>query len=86
MSTVTVVPATSAAAQILPTPPPAAPQKLASAVTYAAADNPEFTAMIDERRCVDPQSGSLFAYTVEVRSEGKAFMGCAVHNPAMPAP
>jgi uncharacterized membrane protein len=55
-------------------------------VTYAAADNPDFTVMIDERRCVDPQSGSLFAYTVEVRSEGKAFVGCAVHNPAMPAP
>ena len=62
------------------------PQKLDGAVTYAAADNPDFTVMIDERRCVDPQSGSLFAYTVEVRSEGKAFMGCAVHNPAMPAP
>jgi len=62
------------------------PQKLDGAVTYAAADNPDFTVMIDERRCVDPQSGSLFAYTVEVRSEGKAFVGCAVHNPAMPAP
>jgi uncharacterized membrane protein len=62
------------------------PQKLESAVTYAAADNPEFTIMIDERRCVDPQSGSLFAYTVDVRSEGRAFIGCAVHNPAMPAP
>jgi uncharacterized membrane protein len=62
------------------------PQKLDSAVAYAAADNPEFTAMIDERRCVDPQSGSLFAYTVEVKSEGRAFVGCAVHNPAMPAP
>jgi uncharacterized membrane protein len=61
-------------------------QKLDSAVTYAAADNPEFTVMIDERRCVDPQSGSLFAYAVEVRSEGRAFIGCAVHNPAMPAP
>ena len=62
------------------------PQKLDGAVAYAAADNPDFTIMIDERRCVDPQSGSLFAYTVEVRSEGKAFVGCAVHNPAMPAP
>jgi uncharacterized membrane protein len=62
------------------------PQKLESAVTYAAADNPEFTVLIDERRCIDPQSGSLFAYTVEVRSEGRTFVGCAVHNPAMPAP
>jgi len=26
------------------------------------------------------------AYTVEVKSEGRAFLGCAVHNPAMPAP
>jgi len=62
------------------------PQKLDGAVAYAAADNPEFTATIDERRCVDPQSGSLFAYTVEVKNEGRAFVGCAVHNPAMPAP
>src|SRR5258708_5352965 len=62
------------------------PQKLGRAGTYAAADHPALTVMIDERRCVDPQSGSLFAYTVEVRSEGKAFVGCAVHNPAMPAP
>jgi uncharacterized membrane protein len=62
------------------------PQKLESAVTYAAADNAEFTVMIDERRCVDPQSGSWFAYAAEVRSEGRVLIGCAVHNPAMPAP
>jgi uncharacterized membrane protein len=55
-------------------------------VTYAAADNAEFTVMIDERRCVDPQSGSWFAYAAEVRSEGRVLIGCAVHNPAMPAP
>jgi uncharacterized membrane protein len=66
--------------------PHGGPQKLDSAVTYAAADNPEFTVMIDERRCVDPQSGSLFAYAIEVKNEGGAFVGCAVHNPAMPAP
>jgi hypothetical protein len=40
-----------------PAHPHGGPQKLESAVTYAAADNPEFTVMIDERRCVDPQSG-----------------------------
>jgi uncharacterized membrane protein len=63
------------------------PQKLDGAVvSYAAADDPEFAVTIEERRCVDPQSGSIFAYAVEVRSEGKTFAGCAVHNPAMPAP
>ncbi|HEX9558520.1 MAG TPA: hypothetical protein VF991_18660, partial [Reyranella sp.] len=62
------------------------PQKLGGAVSYAAADDAEFTVMIDERRCIDPQSGSMFAYAVEVRSEGRTFAGCAVHNPAMPAP
>ena len=66
--------------------PHGGPQKLGGAVTYTAADNPESTVMIDERRCIDPQSGSLFAYAVEVRSEGRTFAGCAVHNPAMPAP
>lgn len=62
------------------------PQKLDNAVAYAAAEDPEFAVTIDERRCVDPLSGSLFAYAVEVRSEGKTFIGCATHNPAMPAP
>jgi uncharacterized membrane protein len=62
------------------------PQKLDNAVSYAAADDPEFTVTIDERRCIDPQSGAMFAYAVEVRSEGRSFTGCAVHNPAMPAP
>jgi uncharacterized membrane protein len=66
--------------------PHSGPLKLDSTVTYAAADDPEFTVMIDEKRCVDPQSGSLFAYAAEVHSEGKTFTGCAVHNPAMPAP
>ena len=62
------------------------PQKLGGAVSYAAADDAEFPGMIDERRCIDPQSGSMFASAVEVRSEGRTFAGCAVHNPAMPAP
>jgi uncharacterized membrane protein len=66
--------------------PHSGPQKLETAVAYAAAEDPEFTVTITERRCIDSQSGSLFAYAVEVRSEGKTFTGCAVHNPAMPAP
>jgi hypothetical protein len=66
--------------------PHGGPQKLDGAVAYVAADDPEFAVTIDERRCIDPQLGSLFAYAAEVRSEGRTFAGCAVHNPAMPAP
>ena len=54
--------------------------------SYAGVDDPSFAATFEERRCVDAQSGSLFAYTVEVQSEGRTFSGCAAHNPAMPAP
>lgn len=61
-------------------------QKSDGAVSYTSVDDPEFAVLLEERRCVDPQSGSLFSYTVEFRSEGKTFTGCAVHNPAMPAP
>jgi uncharacterized membrane protein len=61
-------------------------QKQGSTIAYVAADGAEFTAVIDERRCVDSQSGSLFAYSVEIKSEGRSFAGCAAHNPAMPAP
>ncbi|MBV8189268.1 MAG: hypothetical protein JO339_18645 [Alphaproteobacteria bacterium] len=66
--------------------PHAGPQKIESGVAYAAADDPELNVTITEQRCIDPHSGSLFAYAVEVHSEGRAFAGCAVHNPAMPAP
>lgn len=66
--------------------PHAGPQKLDDGVAYAAADDPELSVTILERRCIDPQSGSLFAYTIEVQSEGRTLSGCAVHNPAMPAP
>jgi uncharacterized membrane protein len=66
--------------------PHAGPQKLESGVAYAAADDPELNVTFSERRCIDPHSGSLFAYAVEVHSEGRTFAGCAVHNPAMPAP
>jgi len=61
-------------------------QKLGGTVAYEAAEGPEFTVTIDEQRCIDPQSGSLFAYVVEVRSGGRTFTGCAAHNPAMPSP
>ncbi|MBX9945179.1 MAG: hypothetical protein K2Y40_13935 [Reyranella sp.] len=64
----------------------AGPQRHGATVAYAAVDGLEFLVMIDERRCVDSLSGSLFAYAVEVRSEGRSFAGCAAHNPTMPAP
>ncbi len=57
-----------------------------NAIAYAATEGPEFTVVIDERRCVDPSSGALFAYTAEIRNEGLTFSGCVAHNPAMPAP
>ena len=41
---------------------------------------------IDEQRCIDSVSGAFYAYLVEVRSEGHSYVGCAAHNPAMPAP
>jgi uncharacterized membrane protein len=53
---------------------------------YASTDGTDLLVTIDERRCIDSQSGSLFAYVVEVRSEGRTYGGCAAHNPAMPAP
>jgi uncharacterized membrane protein len=61
-------------------------QKHGGTVVYVAAEGQELTVRLDERRCVDSQSGSLFAYAVEVRTEGRSFAGCAAHNPAMPAP
>jgi uncharacterized membrane protein len=66
--------------------PHGGPHKQGGTIAYMAAEGPEFTVMIDERRCIDSQSGSLFAYVVEVRSEGRTFTGCVAHNPAMPAP
>jgi len=61
-------------------------EKEGSAIVYAAAEGPELAVTIRERRCIDSQSGSVFAYAVEVRSEGRTYVGCAAHNPAMPAP
>ena len=70
----------------LPRMPHGGLQKEGATVTYATTEGPEFLVAINERRCVDSQSGSLFAYAVEVRSEGRSYAGCAAHNPAMPAP
>jgi uncharacterized membrane protein len=61
-------------------------QRQDGTIIYTATDGPEPAILIDERRCIDSQSGSLFAYSVQVRSEGRTFLGCASHNPAMPAP
>jgi uncharacterized membrane protein len=62
------------------------PLRQGGTVAYAAMEGGEFTVLIDERRCVDSMSGSLFAYSVEIRSEGQSYAGCIAHNPAMPAP
>lgn len=70
----------------LPRMPHGGLQKEGGTITYAAADGPELLVAISERRCIDSQSGSVFAYAVEVRSEGRSYAGCAAHNPAMPAP
>jgi uncharacterized membrane protein len=70
----------------LPRMPHGGLQKEGGTIIYAAHEGPELVVTINERRCVDSQSGSLFAYAVEVRSEGRTYAGCAAHNPAMPAP
>jgi len=56
------------------------------ALVLVATEPPDLVVTIRERRCIDSQSGSLFAYSVEVTSEGRTYAGCAAHNPAMPAP
>ncbi len=55
-------------------------------IAYAGTEGTEFSVVLDERRCVDSMSGALFAYSVEIHSEGRTYIGCAAHNPAMPAP
>jgi uncharacterized membrane protein len=71
---------------VLPRMPHGGLLKEGDAITYAASDGSDLSVTISERRCIDSQSGSVFAYAVEVRSEGRAYNGCAAHNPAMPAP
>lgn len=61
-------------------------QRQDGTIIYTSTEGPEPVVLIDERRCIDPQSGSLFAYSVQVRSEGRTMVGCAAHNPGMPAP
>ncbi len=61
-------------------------QRQDGTIMYTAAEAAEPVILIDERRCVDSQSGSLFAYSIQIRNEGKTMAGCAAHNPAMPAP
>ncbi|MBL6616246.1 MAG: hypothetical protein ISP49_06385 [Reyranella sp.] len=61
-------------------------QRQDGTIMYTAAEAPEPVILIDERRCVDSQSGSLFAYSIQIKNEGRAMAGCAAHNPAMPAP
>jgi uncharacterized membrane protein len=61
-------------------------QRQDGTIIYAATEGPEPAVLIDERRCIDSQSGSLFAYSVQIRHEGRILLGCASHNPAMPAP
>lgn len=66
--------------------PHGGPQKSGNGLEYTSTDGTDLLVTIDERRCIDNQSGSVFAYVVEVRSEGRTYPGCAAHNPAMPAP
>ncbi len=61
-------------------------QREGDGFVVAATEVPDMVVTIRERRCIDSQSGSLFAYAVEVTSEGRTYTGCAAHNPAMPAP
>ena len=61
-------------------------QRDGDAIVVAASEAPDVVVTIRERRCIDSQSGSLFAYAVEVTSDGRTYAGCAAHNPAMPAP
>jgi uncharacterized membrane protein len=61
-------------------------QRRASAIVYVAESGGSFDVSIDEHRCVDVASGSLYPYRVTVVSQGKVYLGCGAHNPAMPAP
>jgi putative lipoprotein len=62
------------------------PQRQDGTIVYASVDGSEPVVLISEQRCADTQSGSLFAYSVQIRIEGRTFVGCMAHNPGMPAP
>lgn len=62
------------------------PERHDGTIMYTSADGPEPAVLINEQRCIDSQSGSVFAYSVQIRNEGRTLMGCAAHNPGMPAP
>jgi uncharacterized membrane protein len=66
--------------------PHGGPQRQDGAIMYQSAEGPEPVILINEQRCIDSQSGSLFAYSIQIRSEGRTQVGCAAHNPGMPAP
>jgi uncharacterized membrane protein len=61
-------------------------QREGTVLVYSSAEAADLKVTIGEQRCIDSLSGSFYAYLVEVRSEGHAYIGCAAHNPAMPAP
>ena len=66
--------------------PHGGPQRQDGSIMYQSAEGPEPVILITEQRCIDSQSGSLFAYSIQIRSEGRTQVGCAAHNPSMPAP
>ncbi|HYC64380.1 MAG TPA: hypothetical protein VEC14_06595, partial [Reyranellaceae bacterium] len=61
-------------------------QRDGALLVYLSAETPEVRVAISEQRCIDSLSGSFYPYLVEVRVDGLAYVGCAAHNPAMPAP
>ena len=61
-------------------------QRQGGTIVYMSAEGPEPVITINEQRCTDSLSSSLFAYSIQVRSEGRTLVGCAAHNPGMPAP
>lgn len=57
----------------------------ASGPTWQAAGNGDaLTLTLEERRCVNPMSGSVFAYTAVLRVAGETLHGCALEP--LPAP
>jgi uncharacterized membrane protein len=61
-------------------------QREGALLVFQATDGSDMRVAIDEQRCVDSTSGALFSYLVQLRFEDRSYVGCAAHNPAMPAP